>query len=262
MTDTVQIIFGILIPFFGTAVGAATVFFLKNQISPSVQRALMGFASGVMFAASVWSLIIPSIEMSDGGAVPKWVPAATGFILGTVGLLLLDKLVARIYAKRGGDQLIRSPRERTLIMALAITLHNIPEGMAVGVVFASVITECGGVALAGAMAFSIGIAIQNIPEGSIISMPMRSSGIKKGKAFTGGVLSGIVEPIGALITLALTSIISAALPYILSFAAGAMIYVTVEELIPEAHDENGGGICAMSVMAGFLLMMILDVALG
>ena len=261
MTDTARIIFGILIPFFGTAVGAATVFFLKKQISPAVQRALMGFASGVMIAASIWSLIIPSIEMSED-AVLSWLPAAVGFVLGTVGLLLLDRLVARICARKDVFAEKRSPRERTLIMVLAITLHNIPEGMAVGVVFASVISGGNAATIASAMAFSIGIAIQNVPEGSIISMPLLSSGTKKSKAFGVGVLSGIVEPISAVITLALTAVISAALPYILSFAAGAMIYVTVEELIPEAHDENGGGICALSVMAGFLLMMILDVALG
>ena len=257
MTDTVKIILGMLIPFFGTAAGSATVFFLKEKIRPALNRALMGFASGVMFAASVWSLIIPSIEMASG-AVFSWFPAFAGFVCGTAAMLALDRMTDRFFGKGGENQ-----NGRTVMMALAITIHNIPEGMAVGVVFASAISGESDAALAGAFAFSAGIAIQNVPEGSIISMPLRSAGVSKGRSFVLGALSGVVEPIGAAATLVLTSVISAALPYILSFAAGAMIYVVVEELIPKARgDGDADGVCAVSVTVGFLIMMILDVALG
>ena len=257
-----NIAIGLLIPFLGTTLGAAMAFLMRNQINKRVEKLLLGFASGVMIAASIWSLIIPSINMSEEQGKIAWVPAAIGFILGMVFLLVLDSLVPHLHLKTEKPEGLKSKLKKTTMMMLAVTLHNIPEGMAVGVVFAGVLAQNTGITLAGAVALAIGIAIQNFPEGAIVSMPLKSEGVSKPKAFLYGTLSGIVEPISALITILLTSTILPILPYILSFAAGAMIYVVVEELIPEAQEGEHSNIGTIGVAIGFVLMMILDVALG
>ena len=257
-----NIAIGLLIPFLGTTLGAAMVFLMRNQINKRVEKLLLGFASGVMIAASIWSLIIPSINMSEEQGKIAWVPAAIGFILGMVFLLVLDSLIPHLHLKTEKPEGLKSKLKKTTMMMLAVTLHNIPEGMAVGVVFAGVLAQNTGITLAGAVALAIGIAIQNFPEGAIVSMPLKSEGVSKPKAFLYGTLSGIVEPISALITILLTSTILPILPYILSFAAGAMIYVVVEELIPEAQEAEHSNIGIIGVAIGFVIMMILDVALG
>ena len=257
-----NIAIGLLIPFLGTALGAAMVFLMRNQINKRVEKLLLGFASGVMIAASIWSLIIPSINMSEEHGKIAWVTAAIGFILGMVFLLVLDSLIPHLHLKTEKPEGLKSKLKKTTMMMLAVTLHNIPEGMAVGVVFAGVLAQNTGITLAGAVALAIGIAIQNFPEGAIVSMPLKSEGVSKPKAFLYGTLSGIVEPISALITILLTSTILPILPYILSFAAGAMIYVVVEELIPEAQEGEHSNIGTIGVAIGFVIMMILDVALG
>lgn len=257
-----NIAIGLLIPFLGTTLGAAMAFLMRNQINKRVEKLLLGFASGVMIAASIWSLIIPSINMSEEQGKIAWVPAAIGFILGMVFLLVLDSLIPHLHLKTEKPEGLKSKLKKTTMMMLAVTLHNIPEGMAVGVVFAGVLAQNTGITLAGAVALAIGIAIQNFPEGAIVSMPLKSEGVSKPKAFLYGTLSGIVEPISALITILLTSTILPILPYILSFAAGAMIYVVVEELIPEAQEGEHSNIGTIGVAIGFVIMMILDVALG
>ena len=257
-----NIAIGLLIPFLGTTLGAAMVFLMRNQINKRVEKLLLGFASGVMIAASIWSLIIPSINMSEEQGKIAWVPAAIGFILGMVFLLVLDSLIPHLHLKTEKPEGLKSKLKKTTMMMLAVTLHNIPEGMAVGVVFACVLAQNTGITLAGAVALAIGIAIQNFPEGAIVSMPLKSEGVSKPKAFLYGTLSGIVEPISALITILLTSTILPILPYILSFAAGAMIYVVVEALIPEAQEGEHSNIGTIGVAIGFVIMMILDVALG
>ena len=260
MTDIYKTALGILIPFFGTLLGSATVFFLGREMSGGIKKALLGFASGVMSAASVWSLIIPSVEMAKNAGAPAWLPATVGFSAGTAFLLMIDRAAPRIYAHTQDKD--ASERMRSAMLAFAVTLHNIPEGMAVGVIFAGVLAGGNAVTVTEAMALSIGIAIQNFPEGSIISMPLRSGGMGKGRAFLCGALSGVVEPIGALITVMLTSFISPALPYILSFAAGAMIYVVFGELVPESQEGERGYLGMIGVAVGFCLMMALDIALG
>ena len=245
-----------------TALGAAMVFFMKKQSTALMQRIFLGFAAGVMIAASVWSLLIPAIEMSEEQSNIAWVPAAIGFLLGIGFLLLLDTLTPHIHLTEEEPEGIKADLKKTTMLVLAVTLHNIPEGMAVGVTFAGVMTENSVISLAGALALSIGIAIQNFPEGAIISMPLQSHGLSKGKAFLYGAMSGIVEPIAAVITIFLTGIAVPLLPYLLSFAAGAMIYVVVEELIPESQAGEHSNIGTIGVAAGFVLMMILDVALG
>lgn len=257
-----NILLGILIPFVGTTLGSAMVFFMRREMNGRVQKALLGFASGVMIAASVWSLLIPAIEMSEEQSNIAWVPAAVGFLLGIGFLLLLDTLTPHIHLTEEEPEGIKADLKKTTMLVLAVTLHNIPEGMAVGVTFAGVMTENSVISLAGALALSIGIAIQNFPEGAIISMPLQSHGLSKGKAFLYGAMSGIVEPIAAVITIFLTGIAVPLLPYLLSFAAGAMIYVVVEELIPESQAGEHSNIGTIGVAAGFVLMMILDVALG
>lgn len=257
MTDTVKIATGILLPFMGTVIGAAAVFVFKKKISLSVQRVLLGFASGVMIAASVWSLLIPAIEAAETSGAAPWLPATVGFLAGVMFLMLLDRLLPRI-ENAGG---IRGTLGKSFMTVLAVTLHNLPEGMAVGVVFAGLMSGDPTISYAGAIALSLGIAVQNFPEGAIISAPLAANGMKKGRAFMYGVLSGVVEPIGAVLTVLMTSLVSAALPYILSFAAGAMIYVTVEELIPESQSD-GSSLGTVGVAVGFALMMLLDVALG
>lgn len=256
------IIPGILIPFAGTTLGAACVFFLKDEIKPKVQKMLLGFASGVMVAAAVWSLLIPSIEMSDGMGKFAFVPAAVGFILGILFLLFMDFLVPHLHLGQDEAEGMHCSLKKNTMLVLAVTLHNIPEGMAVGVVFAGIATGSSQITTAGAFALAIGIAIQNFPEGAVISLPLKSEGNGKGKAFLMGMLSGVVEPIGAFITILLTGFVVPILPYLLSFAAGAMIYVVVEELIPEASEGEHSNIGTIGFAVGFVVMMVLDVALG
>ena len=257
------IFLGLMIPFLGTALGAACVFILKNELKPGVQKALLGFASGVMVAASVWSLLIPAMNMSEHFGKLAFLPAAVGLLLGMGFLLLMDQLIPHLHL---GCEVCEGPKcglKRSTMLVLAVTLHNIPEGMAVGVVFAGMMTQNVEITAAGAFALSIGIAIQNFPEGAIISLPLRSEeGMKKGKAFRTGALSGIVEPISAAITLLLAEYLTPILPYLLSFAAGSMLYVVVEELIPEASEGEHSNIGTIGFALGFALMMILDVALG
>ena len=246
--------YGILIPFLGTSLGAACVFFMKKSLSDAVQRSLTGFAAGVMVAASVWSLLIPAIEQSSAMGKLSFLPAFLGFWVGILFLLLLDHVVPHLHTKSGQVEGPKSQLQRTTMMVLAVTLHNIPEGMAVGVVYAGYLSGSAQITAAGALALSLGIAIQNFPEGAIISLPLR--------AFWGGVLSGIVEPIGAVLTILAASLIVPALPYLLSFAAGAMLYVVVEELIPEMSQGAHSNIGTVFFAVGFSLMMVLDVALG
>lgn len=253
----------LLLPFLGTALGAAMVFLLRGKMSDLLRKLLLGFASGVMVAASVWSLLIPSLEMSAEAGGPTWLPAAVGFVLGILFLLLLDTLIPHLHI--GAEQpegLTRNCQwKRTTMLSVAVTLHNIPEGMAVGVILASAMAEGSMISMSAAWALAIGIAIQNFPEGAILSMPLHSEGMGKGKAFAIGALSGIVEPIASILTILLIGFISPALPYLLAFAAGAMMYVVVEELIPEAQAEPHSNIPTLGFTIGFVLMMILDSAL-
>ena len=257
-----EIFYGIAIPFLGTALGAACVFFMKKALSDRVQRALTGFAAGVMVAASVWSLLIPAMEQSAGMGKWAFVPAAVGFWIGILFLLLLDHIIPHLHQNSTQAEGPKSQLERTTMMVMAVTLHNIPEGMAVGVVYAGYRSGSAQITAAGALALSLGIAIQNFPEGAIISMPLRAEGMSKGRAFLGGVLSGIVEPIGAVLTILAAGLIVPALPYLLSFAAGAMLYVVVEELIPEMSEGVHSDIGTVFFAVGFSVMMVLDVALG
>ena len=252
-----NIILGILIPFLGTSIGASMVFFMKNTLNIKIEKLLLGFASGVMIAASIWSLLIPAIDMAEEQGRISWIPAVIGFIIGILFLLVIDMIMPKL------ENVSQKENKKNISMlVLAVTLHNIPEGMAVGVVFAGLLAGNMGITLAGAMTLAIGIAVQNFPEGAIISMPLKSKGMPKKKAFIIGVLSGIVEPVSALITLLLTSIIVPILPYLLAFAAGAMIYVVVEELIPESQRGELSSLGTIGVTFGFLLMMVLDVTLG
>lgn len=257
-----QVFWGILIPFLGTSLGTACVFFMKKTLGEGVQRALTGFAAGVMVAASIWSLLIPAIEQSSSMGSWSFVPAAAGFWAGVVFLLALDHIIPHLHRNSKQAEGPRSRLGRTTMMVLAVTLHNIPEGMAVGVVYASYLSGNAQITAAGALALSLGIAIQNFPEGAIISMPLRAEGDSKSKAFLGGVLSGIVEPIGAVLTLLAAQLVIPALPYLLSFAAGAMLYVVVEELIPEMSQGKHSNIGTIFFAVGFSIMMTLDVALG
>ena len=254
--------YGILIPFLGTTLGAACVFFMKDALGDKVQRALTGFAAGVMVAASVWSLLIPAIEQSEGMGKFSFIPAVVGFWTGILFLLLLDHIIPHLHRNSNEAEGPKSRLQRTTMMVLAVTLHNIPEGMAVGVVYAGYISGSAQITAAGALALSIGIAIQNFPEGAIISMPLRAEGMKKSRAFLGGTLSGIVEPVGAVLTILAAQLVIPALPYLLSFAAGAMLYVVVEELIPEMSEGKHSNIGTVFFAVGFSIMMILDVALG
>ena len=254
--------YGILIPFLGTSLGAACVFFMKKTLGDRVQRALTGFAAGVMVAASVWSLLIPAIDQAQRMGKWSFVPAVAGFWIGVLFLLLLDRVIPHLHRNSAQAEGPQSRLQRTTMMVLAVTLHNIPEGMAVGVVYAGHLSGNAQITMAGALALSVGIAIQNFPEGAIISMPLRAEGMGKGRAFLGGVLSGIVEPIGAVLTILAARRIVPALPYFLSFAAGAMLYVVVEELIPEMSAGKHSNIGTVFFAFGFSVMMILDVALG
>lgn len=253
---------GILIPFLGTVLGSACVFFMKNKMNDNLQKLLLGFASGVMIAASIWSLLIPSMDLSESMGTWAFLPAMIGFLAGIAFLLILDAIIPHLHASQDEPEGLKSNLHKTTMLVLAVTLHNIPEGMAVGVVFAGMMTSNTILTLTGAFALSIGIAIQNFPEGAIISMPLKSSGASKGKAFLYGALSGIVEPIGALITIIISSFVVPILPYLLSFAAGAMMYVVVEELIPETAQGKHSNLGTIGFAIGFVLMMILDITLG
>ena len=255
-------VYGILIPFLGTSLGSALVFFMRGGLSDKVQRTLAGFAAGVMVAASVWSLLIPSIEQSSAMGQWAFAPAAVGFWVGILFLLLLDHVIPHLHRSSNDCEGPHSRLQRTTMMVLAVTLHNIPEGMAVGVVYAGYLSGNAQISAAGALALALGIAIQNLPEGAIISMPLRAEGMSKGRAFVGGVLSGIVEPMGATLTILAAAAIVPALPYLLSFAAGAMLYVVVEELIPEMSQGRHSNIGVLCFALGFSVMMVLDVALG
>ena len=257
-----DIFWGLFIPFLGTSLGAACVFFMRGKMHLSVQRGLTGFASGVMVAASIWSLLIPALEESSSLGRLAFIPSVIGFGSGMAFLLLLDHVIPHLHMGAKAAEGPRSHLARTTMLVLAVTLHNIPEGMAVGVVLAGFLSGHGDITFASAMALSLGIAIQNFPEGAIISMPLRGAGMGKMKSFAGGVLSGAVEPIGGFITILLTSLIVPLMPYLLSFAAGAMMYVVVEELIPEMSQGKHSDVGVISFALGFMVMMTLDVALG
>lgn len=254
--------YGIMIPLIGTILGSACVFLLKDAMSNTLQRILSGFAAGVMVAASVWSLLIPALEQAEEMGALSFIPAAVGFWLGILFLLLLDHIVPHLHQNAEQSEGPKSRLQKTTMLVLAVTLHNIPEGMAVGVVYAGFLAGKSNITAMGALALSIGIAIQNFPEGAIISMPLKAEGMKRSKAFLNGAASGIVEPLGALITIAAANFVIPALPYLLSFAAGAMIYVVVEELIPEMSSGEHSNIGTVFFALGFSVMMILDVALG
>ena len=259
---SVEVLQGILLPFVGTTLGSACVLFMKRNLSLSVQRALTGFAAGVMVAASIWSLLIPAIEQSDFMGSWSFIPAIIGFWSGILFLLVLDKTIPHLHLGSDEPEGVRTKLKKTTMLVLAVTLHNIPEGMAVGILFAGRLSGVSSSTLASAFALSIGMAIQNFPEGAIISMPLHSEGMKKGKAFIFGTLSGIVEPIAAIITILAAQFFIPILPYLLSFAAGAMIYVVVEELIPEMSAGKHSNLGTIFFALGFTVMLILDVALG
>jgi len=254
MENILYSILGILIPFIGTSLGSAFVFFLKKNMNENFQKAMIGFASGVMIAASVWSLILPSVEMAEESYKLVWIPAAVGFILGVIFLIIVNRIAEKIESKNDG--------KKFNMLMFSVTLHNIPEGMAVGVCFAGFLSGNSGIILIEVIILAIGIAIQNIPEGAIISMPMKVDGNSKKKSFLTGVLSGVVEPIAALITILLLNFVVPLLPYLLSFAAGAMIYVVIEELIPEMHSGRKSSLGVIGSTIGFVIMMVLDIALG
>ena len=253
---------GLLIPFLGTALGSACVFFMKREINRTVERALQGFAAGVMVAASIWSLLLPAMEQSAGMGKLSFVPTAVGFWLGILFLLLLDRSIPHQHLGSSESEGPKRKLERTTMLVLAVTIHNIPEGMAVGVVYAGFLSGNTGITAMGALSLALGIAMQNFPEGAIISMPLTAEGMSKRRAFWYGAISGAVEPIGAVLTILAAQLVVPALPYLLSFAAGAMIYVVVEELIPEMSEGKHSNIGTVLFAAGFTLMMALDVALG
>lgn len=254
MRSVLYSVIGILIPLIGTMIGSSFVYFMRKNMSDKLKKILTGFASGVMIAASIWSLIIPSVEMAENQGVISFIPASVGFIMGVLFLILINRIALNIERKKNGKHLN--------MLMFSVTLHNIPEGMAVGVCFAGYLSGNAGILLAGAFILSIGIAVQNIPEGAIISMPLKMEGKSKNKSFILGTLSGIVEPLGALITIFLLNIVVPILPYLLSFAAGAMIYVVAEELIPEMNEGKKSSLGIIGLTLGFTLMMVLDIALG
>ena len=253
---------GLLIPLLGTMIGAAFVFFMKDELPLRLQKSLLGFASGVMVAASVWSLLIPAMEMEDDKGAWSVMPAALGFLLGMCFLLMIDELTPHLHIGTDKPEGMRSHLSKTAMLALAVTIHNLPEGMAVGVVFAGADSSATNISMASALAIALGIAIQNIPEGAIISMPMRAAGNSRWKSFVIGSLSGAVEPIGAIAVVWLASMLMPVLPYMLAFAAGAMFYVVVEELIPEASNGLHSNLSTIGFAIGFVLMMVLDVVMG
>ena len=257
-----QLALGLLIPFAGTTLGSAMVFCMRREMNRKLEQMLLGFASGVMIAASVWSLLIPAIDMAAEQGRIAWVPATVGFLGGMAFLLVLDSLIPHLHLESTHPEGIEANLKKTTMLVLAVTLHNIPEGMSVGVTFAGALLGDAGITMAGAFALVVGIAIQNFPEGAIISMPLRGEGMSRLRSFVYGSLSGIVEPIAATVTILLASQIVPALPYLLAFAAGAMIYVVVEELIPEAQTGEHSNVGTIGAALGFVIMMILDVALG
>ena len=257
-----EVIYGLLLPFAGTTLGAAMVFLLREQMAAWVQKLLLGFASGVMMAASVWSLLIPSIDMASESGGVAWMPAVVGFLCGMFSLLLFDSLVPHLHLDASEPEGVKSGLGRSTMLFLAVTLHNIPEGMAVGVVLAGAMSGSAGITMAGALTLALGIAIQNFPEGAIVSMPLRESVKSRWKAFGYGVGSGVVEPLAGLATIFLIEVLQPVLPFLLAFAAGAMIYVVVEELIPESQSGRHSNVATIGVAFGFALMMLLDVALG
>ena len=262
MNINIEVLLGLIIPFIGTALGAACVFFMKKQLSPTVSKILTGFAAGAMTAASVWSLIIPAIEQSEDMGRLSFLPAFIGFWLGILFLLLLDTVIPHLHIGINQAEGPKSKLKRTAMMVLAVTLHNIPEGMAVGVVYAGLVSGSAEITAGGAFALALGIAIQNVPEGAIISMPLHAEGQSRAKSFLYGVLSGAVEPIFGALTVIFASLVVPAMPYLLSFAAGAMIYVVVEELVPEMSEGKHSNIGVIFFAIGFSVMMALDVALG
>jgi ZIP family zinc transporter len=257
-----EVFVGLLIPFLGTTAGAACVFFMKKTLGDLVQRSLAGFAAGVMVAASIWSLLIPAIDQSAHLGKLSFLPAFAGFWCGILFLLALDHLIPHLHVGSEQAEGPKSNLSRTVMMVLAVTLHNIPEGMAVGVIYAGFLSDNPQITAASALALSLGIAIQNFPEGAIISLPLRAEGESKGRAFLGGVFSGVVEPIGAVLTILAAQLVIPALPYLLSFAAGAMLYVVVEELIPEMSQGRHSNLGTVFFAVGFSVMMVLDVALS
>lgn len=263
MSNMTKVIIGIVLPFLGTTLGSATVFFLKKEMNSKLQNLLRGFAAGVMIAASVWSLLIPSIDMAEAaGKTAAWLPAVVGFLIGIGFMLLLDSLIPHLHTNSARPEGRPSAMGKNLMLMLAVTLHNIPEGMAVGIVLAGMLNGNNAISASGAIALAVGIAIQNFLEGAIISAPLAASGTSKGKAFACGTLSGVAEPVGAILTILVTSLVTPVLPYILAFAAGAMIYVVIEELIPESRSDEHSNVGTVGAALGFALMMLLDVALG
>lgn len=250
------------LPFLGTVLGSAMVFFMREKINNKIQKIFLGFAAGVMISASIWSLLIPAMDITESQGGIKWIPALVGFLLGVGFLLLLDSIIPHLHLNSKKPEGIKTKLKNETMLLFAVTLHNIPEGMAVGVLLSATLTENIGLSVASALTLAIGIAIQNFPEGAIISMPLKIEGKSKQKAFVDGVLSGIVEPIAAIITILLTNTVTIILPYLLAFAAGAMIYVVVEELIPESQQGEHSNIATIGLAIGFSLMMILDIALG
>jgi len=253
---------GLMIPFLGTVLGSACVLFMRDRLNPLVQRALTGFAAGVMVAASIWSLLVPAMEQAAHMRQWAFLPAVIGFWLGIFFLLLLDRTIPHLHMNSSKAEGPKCSLQKTTMLVLAVTLHNLPEGMAVGAVYAGWLSGEAGITAMGALALSLGIAIQNFPEGAIISMPLRAEGVSKGKAFRYGAFSGAVEPIGAVLTILMAGFIIPLLPYLLSFAAGAMVYVVVEELIPEMSEGSHSNLGTVLFAAGFTVMMALDVALG
>ncbi|MDO5517412.1 MAG: ZIP family metal transporter [Clostridium sp.] len=262
MNAYVAVLLGTGITFAATVIGAATVFLFKDKVNENFQRAFLGFAAGVMIAASVFSLIIPATEMAAEQGIIKWLPAAGGFILGGIFLLVLDNIIPHLHIEDNKPEGMKSSLKRTTMLVFAVTLHNIPEGMSVGLCFALAASGSSTMTMMASFALAIGIAIQNFPEGAAISLPLKEEGMSTGKSFVYGALSGIVEPIGGLVAALIAGTVSHLLPWLLGFAAGAMIFVVVEELIPEAHTESHTDVGTMGVMIGFLIMMILDIALG
>lgn len=262
MSDPLALALGLLIPLLGTTAGAALVFFFRSTLSPKLNQLLLGFASGVMIAASIWSLLLPAIEMSERQTTLSWLPASIGFLAGMGFLLFMDHFIPHIHAVSGVEEGPHNRIKKTTKLFFAVTLHNIPEGMGVGVVFAALLYGNHTVSWPAAWVLALGIAIQNLPEGAIISMPLKNQGLSRTKAFLYGFFSGVVEPIAAVVTLLLTGLVLPILPYLLSFAAGAMLYVVVEELIPDSQTGSHSNLGTIGVAIGFVLMMILDLALG
>ncbi len=258
-----NVFLGLMIPFLGTTLGSGMVYLMKDRLSDKVEKVLLGFASGVMVAASVWLLLIPSIDMSADMGKLSFLPAVIGFLFGIFFLLILDTVIPHLHVNENEPEGLKTDRlKKTTMMVLAVTLHNIPEGMAVGVAYAGALSAGSGITLAAALALSVGIAIQNFPEGAIISMPLKEEGMNRNKSFLLGMLSGAVEPLFAYLTILLTGLVVPLLPYLLSFAAGAMIYVVVEELIPESQNGNHSNIGTIGFAFGFVIMMILDIVFG